>query len=39
MTGLVTFDRATLGYGRRTVLSDLSFDIPQGDFLGVKAFR
>jgi ABC-type Mn2+/Zn2+ transport system ATPase subunit len=32
---LVTFDRATLGYGRRTVLTDLSFDIPAGDFLGL----
>jgi ABC-type Mn2+/Zn2+ transport system ATPase subunit len=32
---LVTFDRATLGYGRRTVLTDLTFDIPEGDFLGL----
>jgi len=35
MTPLVSFDRVTLGYGRRTVLSDLSFDIPEGDFLGL----
>ena len=35
MTPLVTFDRATLGYGRRAVLSDLTFDIPPGDFLGL----
>ena len=32
---LVRFDRATLGYGRRVVLSDLSFEIPAGDFLGL----
>jgi manganese/zinc/iron transport system ATP- binding protein len=32
---LVTFDRATLGYGRRAVLTDLTFDIPEGDFLGL----
>jgi manganese/zinc/iron transport system ATP- binding protein len=35
MTDLVTFDRATLGYGRRAVLSDISFGIPAGDFLGL----
>jgi ABC-type Mn2+/Zn2+ transport system ATPase subunit len=35
MTALVTFSRATLGYGHRTVLTDLSFDIPEGDFLGL----
>jgi ABC-type Mn2+/Zn2+ transport system ATPase subunit len=35
MSALVTFDRATLGYGRKTVLTDLSFDIPEGDFLGL----
>ena len=35
MNPLVTFDRATLGYGHRAVLSDLTFDIPQGDFLGL----
>ncbi|HEX6632167.1 MAG TPA: metal ABC transporter ATP-binding protein [Gemmatimonadaceae bacterium] len=32
---LVTFDRATLGYGHRAVLTDLTFDIPEGDFLGL----
>src|SRR5688572_14297385 len=32
---LVEFDHATLGYGRRVVLSDLSFQIPEGDFLGL----
>jgi ABC-type Mn2+/Zn2+ transport system ATPase subunit len=35
MTALVRFDHATLGYGRRVVLSDLTFDIPGGDFLGL----
>lgn len=35
MTPLVRFDHATLGYGRRVVLSDLSFEIPEGDFLGL----
>jgi manganese/zinc/iron transport system ATP- binding protein len=34
-TPLVRFDHATLGYGRRVVLSDLNFDIPEGDFLGL----
>lgn len=32
---LVTFDRATLGYGGRAVLSEISFTIPPGDFLGL----
>jgi manganese/zinc/iron transport system ATP- binding protein len=35
VTALVTFDNATLGYGRRPVLTDLSFNIPEGDFLGL----
>ena len=35
MTALVTFDHATLGYGRRVVFSDLTFEIPEGDFLGL----
>jgi len=35
MTELVRFDHATLGYGRRAILSDLTFDIPEGDFLGM----
>ncbi|MEO5799953.1 MAG: ABC transporter ATP-binding protein [Gemmatimonadales bacterium] len=32
---LVKFDCVTLGYGRRAVLTDLNFDIPEGDFLGL----
>jgi ABC-type Mn2+/Zn2+ transport system ATPase subunit len=32
---LVRFDRVTLGYGRRVVLSNLEFEIPNGDFLGL----
>lgn len=32
---LVRFDRVTLGYGRRVVLSNLEFEIPDGDFLGL----
>lgn len=35
MSSLVTFDGATLGYGRRAVLTGLTFDIPTGDFLGL----
>jgi ABC-type cobalamin/Fe3+-siderophores transport system ATPase subunit len=35
MNALIKFDHATLGYGRRVVLSDLTFDIPHGDFLGI----
>ena len=35
MSALVSFERATLGYGRRAVLTDLSFDILEGDFLGL----
>jgi len=35
VTALVTFDRASLGYGRRAVLSNLSFEIREGDFLGL----
>jgi ABC-type Mn2+/Zn2+ transport system ATPase subunit len=35
VTALVTFDHATLGYGRRVILSDLTFSIPEGDFLGM----
>ena len=35
MTALVSFNHATLGYGRRVILSDLTFDIPEGDFLGI----
>jgi len=36
MTSLIVFDHATLGYGRRAVLSDISFDIPAGDGLTVS---
>ena len=32
---LVTFEHATLGYGRHEVLRDISFTIPEGDFLGL----
>ena len=35
MSALVTFDGVALGYGRRTVLSDLSFAVSEGDFLGM----
>lgn len=35
MKQLVTFERATLGYGRDVVLRDLSFSIVEGDFLGL----
>lgn len=35
MSDLVRFDDAALGYGRRTVLSGLTFTIPEGDFLGM----
>jgi ABC-type Mn2+/Zn2+ transport system ATPase subunit len=35
MTSLISFDNATLGYGRRAVLTNLTFDIPAGDFLGL----
>jgi len=35
VTALVSFDRATLGYGRRAILSSLTFSIPEGDFLGI----
>ncbi|MDB4876934.1 MAG: hypothetical protein JWM41_3380 [Gemmatimonadetes bacterium] len=35
MTSLISFDGATLGYGHRAVLTNLTFDIPQGDFLGL----
>ncbi len=35
MTALIAFDGVSLGYGRRAVLTDLSFEIPEGDFLGL----
>ncbi len=31
----VAFERVTLGYGERRVLSDVSFSIPQGAFVGL----
>lgn len=34
-TPLVDFANVTLGYGRRAVLTGLTFDIPEGDFLGL----
>jgi ABC-type Mn2+/Zn2+ transport system ATPase subunit len=35
MSALVSFDGVALGYGRRTILSDLSFAVAEGDFLGL----
>ena len=35
MKPLVNFEHATLGYGARAVLTDISFEIPTGDFLGL----
>jgi ABC-type Mn2+/Zn2+ transport system ATPase subunit len=35
MRALVSFRQATLGYGRRVVLKDVTFDILEGDFLGL----
>ena len=35
MSALVTFDRATLGYGAKKILTDISYEIPEGDFLGL----
>ena len=35
MKVLISFDHATLGYGRKVVLRDLSFAINEGDFLGL----
>ena len=32
---LVSFTDVTLGYGARSILSGISLDIPQGDFLGL----
>lgn len=34
-TPLVQFDHVTLGYAGRAVLTDLAFQIPEGDFLGL----
>ncbi|MFN2400099.1 MAG: metal ABC transporter ATP-binding protein [Gemmatimonadaceae bacterium] len=35
MSSLVKFEGVSLGYGRRAVLTGLTFDIPEGDFLGL----
>ena len=35
MTALITFEGATLGYGKHVVLRDLSFEIREGDYLGL----
>lgn len=35
MRALVSFEHATLGYHRRAVLRDLTFQILEGDFLGI----
>jgi len=35
MSDLVRFDGVALGYGRRTILSGLSFAVHEGDFLGL----
>jgi ABC-type Mn2+/Zn2+ transport system ATPase subunit len=35
MAPLVRFEHVTLGYGDRTILSDLTFDLLEGDFLGL----
>ncbi len=35
MSALVRFDGAELGYGRRTVLRDITFDVLPGEFLGI----
>ena len=35
MKPLVTFERVTLGYGRRVIQRDLTFSIEQGDYFGL----
>ena len=35
MTALITFEGATLGYGKHVVLRDISFEIREGDYLGL----
>ena len=35
MTALIAFEGATLGYGKHVVLRDLSFEIGEGDYLGL----
>lgn len=35
MSGFIEFKRATLGYGRKIVLKDISFSISAGDYFGL----
>ena len=35
MGALVSFDHVSLGYGDRTILGDLTFELLEGDFLGL----
>ncbi len=35
MTALIQFERASLGYGRRTVLAEVNLGVERGDFLGI----
>jgi ABC-type Mn2+/Zn2+ transport system ATPase subunit len=35
MTAPIHFDHVSLGYGKRPLLSDIDFTVPEGDFLGV----
>jgi ATPase subunit of ABC transporter with duplicated ATPase domains len=34
-SALITFDKVTLGYGRRVVLENLSFVLRSGDYVGI----
>jgi ABC-type Mn2+/Zn2+ transport system ATPase subunit len=35
MEKLLTFDNVTLGYGARTILTDLNFALSKGDYIGI----
>lgn len=35
MSGIIEFNKATLGYGRKIVLKDISFSISAGDYFGL----
>ncbi len=35
MSGIIEFRQATLGYGRKIVLKDITFSIPAGDYFGL----
>jgi ABC-type Mn2+/Zn2+ transport system ATPase subunit len=35
VTSLIAFEHASLGYGRRVVLEDISFEVNPGDYLGL----